>query len=175
MEEKIEADTEIILPEDMNQDNLENNKVKVEETNIFRDVISRFKDAGNEVLRRHKQGTLPIQIFAFVIVYNFILFQAEEGKELYVLLPLILAGITYWLKYWENPKKTAYYFSSISLFTGLILDSIVSISFIPTYTNWGYNLDTIPTLIADLIALFSAILWFSNEKDYLFNNMNNSN
>ncbi len=165
MEEKIESDNNIILPEDINPQDSEIQVSDIKETNIFRDLVSNLKNVGHEIINRHRQGKLPIQIFAFVVVYNFIFFQAEEGRELYVLLPLISAGLTFWLKYWENPKRISYYISSGSLFFGLFWDMFLSITFIPTYENWGYSLEAIPTIVADLLALMSAIVWFTNERE----------
>lgn len=165
MEEQLGTDTDIILPEDIDYQDSGKPNVEISEKNIIQDVIAGFKNAGNEVLTRHRRGILPIQLFVFVVVYNFIFFQSEEGKELYVLLPLILAGLTYWLKYWETPRRIPYYVSSGSLFLGLFWDLFLSITFIPTYENWGYSLEAIPTIVADILALTSAIVWFTNKRE----------
>lgn len=164
MEEREETSQEIILPEDIDSEKQSQLKDGAAVNNMFNDVVTSFKNLWQTVLERHHKGQLPFQLLAVVAVYNFVLFQSEEGKEIYVFIPLVAAVICFSFKYWEFPRKLKYNLSGGALFIGLFWDLIVSISFIPTYTNWGWSYDSGPTLAADLIALFSAIVWFTNDK-----------
>ena len=167
MEKIDQPSEEIILPEDIDIENTNQSKADLSPNNMLNDVITSFKNLRNIILDRHHKGQLPIQLLVIVAIYNFVFFQAEDGKEIYVFIPLASAIISYVFKYWEFPTKFKYILSGGALFLGLIWDLIVSISFIPTYKNWGWSYDSAPTLAIDLIALFSAIMWFTNKKKYL--------
>lgn len=171
MQEKDEVPREIILPEDVASESASLSKTKVRSDNMLNDVIVSFKKAWEAIVDRHHKGQLPFQLLVLVVIYNFVFFQAEEGKEIYVFIPLLSLIICYVFKYWEFPRKIKYNLSGSALFIGLFWDLIVSISFIPTYTNWGWSYDSGPTLAADLIALFSAIVWFTNEKKMIIDDV----
>lgn len=170
MQEKDEISHEIILPEDIDSESASQPKTKVRSDNMLTDVITSINNAWEAIVDRHHKGQLPFQLLVVVVIYNFVFFQAEEGKEIYVFVPLLAVIICYAFKYWEFPRKIKYNMSGGALFVGLFWDLIVSISFIPTYTDWGWSYDSGPTLAADLIALFSAIVWFTNKKKIIIDN-----
>ncbi|MHA2030114.1 MAG: hypothetical protein ACXAC2_08535 [Candidatus Kariarchaeaceae archaeon] len=172
MEEKLETDNQITLPEDIEIGKTDLPESRQSADNMFNDIVLSIKSVGNNIVDKHHKGMLPIQLLGAVAVYNFVFFQAQAGKEIYVLIPLLAALICYLFKYWEFPSKVKYYLSGGSLLFGLSWDLIVSISFVPRYDGrYGYNIDAIPTLLADFFGLLSAIVWFTNEKKFIRDNI----
>ncbi|MCE7736919.1 MAG: hypothetical protein GPJ54_18690 [Candidatus Heimdallarchaeota archaeon] len=174
-EEEEEISQEIILPEDIGAYSKSKPAIKSTTDNMLNDVITSIKQAWQAIVNKHHKGQLPIQLLILVVVYNFVFFQAEEGKEIYIFVPLLAVIISYAFKYWEFPRKIKYNISGGALLFGLFWDLILSITFIPTYKNWGWSYDSAPTLAADLIALFSAIVWFTNDKKIIIENTNKQN
>jgi hypothetical protein len=110
------------------------------------------------ILKVHNSGLLPLQTLLIVIIYNFIVFSTTAGYEIYVLVPILLGLVSYASRYWKRQESRWRVVGVMSVGLALLWDSVVSISYIPSGGR-GYSLESIPTLILDVVGLFSLLLW----------------
>lgn len=114
---------------------------------------------------RYHRGLLHMNFLFIVAIYNFVFFQASAGKEVYVFYPFIAAGLAFITQYWEKNTRNRAYLGSILVLSGFYWDLFVSLTFIPN-PNGGYSLETLPTIILDVLGIIIAAFWLANREKY---------
>ena len=114
---------------------------------------------------RYQKGLLHMNFLFIVAIYNFVFFQASPGKELYVFFPFIAAGLAFITQYWEKNTVNRAYIGTILILAGFYWDLFVSITFIPN-PDGGYSLETLPTIILDILGIVIAAFWLKNRAKY---------
>lgn len=119
----------------------------------------------------HNQALLPIVALGLVNIYNIVVFRTEAGKELYTLVPLIMLVFAYLTTYWKTLEEEYNIYRILAGFTlvsfALLIDLIVSVSYIPSTSVRGFDLESLPTLILDLVAIGSLVFWINQNKQPL--------
>lgn len=110
------------------------------------------------IIKRHHNGTLPLTMILFVIIYNFIIFSIKDGYEIYLMVPPLFAGYAFYTKYWITNNIKLKWTGIVSIFLAILWDAIVSITFIPS-DGRGYSLESLPTIILDFFGIISLLLW----------------
>jgi len=119
----------------------------------------------------HNRATLPIIILLLVNLYNYVVFQTVVGKEIYLSLPVLLLIVAYLTSYWKCLREDYNQYRVIAGFVSIILalfwDLIISISYFPSENVRGYDLESLPTLLLDLIGLVSIFIWIKQNLNEL--------
>lgn len=135
------------------------------------DRIEFLKDAYAKILEEHNKGRLPYYIAIFVLVYNLVFFKIGTGYITYSIIPVILFGIIYFSKYWEQKKIKYKKWGISSTFLFFIYDFAISISFLPKQDadlNFllllfdKYSMIAYPVIFADVFALLSLSYWIKS-------------
>ena len=115
------------------------------------------------VKRSNIEGSLAIYILITVILYNFVFFSIFANYGLYIFLPLVLAVLSYYLKYWKTKITWKLYLGFAMLQFALLWDFMVSASYLPN--NGSYDYTSIPTLVLDAVGMLIGINWWMEYRD----------
>lgn len=128
--------------------------------------MSRFEfliTAVERLKRWNIEGSLPIYILGAVIIYNFIFFSIFDNYGLYIFIPIAMAAISYYLKYWETDVPWRLYLGFVLVQMALFWDFLVSASYIPNFGS--YEFTSLPTLLLDTGGMFVGLNWWMEYKD----------
>ncbi|MDH5403357.1 MAG: hypothetical protein OEY49_12755 [Candidatus Heimdallarchaeota archaeon] len=123
-------------------------------------ILASFKEIYRTLKQYHFEGKLFLYLFIITIIYNLVFFKIEAGYELYIYLPILMLILSYFTKYWENTNTIREKIGISLIVLAIMIDLILSISFIPTNNLRGYSIESIPTLIVDLGCMISFMHYF---------------
>lgn len=121
-----------------------------------------LNDIREFVITRHKKGDLPLVILSVVIVYNFIFFTFPQGFGIYFTFPFLMLIISFFTRYWEpeiaRDSQRRRVAGLVAAILGLLMDLVVSLTFMINPDTGITEYESIPTLVLDILGLISISL-----------------